>query len=73
MKFSSAAKPDETPQTSDLYQGLAKIGLTYGKLPDRAPIARRPQTQQKKVRSPKDFIKRQEIYAKLGRKQSLDR
>ena len=71
LKYSSAIKHQET--MSDLYTGLAKIGLNYGKMPDRAPIARRPQTQQKKVRSPKDFIKRQEIYAQLGRKQSLDR
>jgi len=72
LKYSSAIKHQET-MSSDLYTGLAKIGLNYGKMPDRALIARRPQTQQKKVRSPKDFIKRQEIYAQLGRKKSLDR
>jgi hypothetical protein len=44
MKHSSAAKNYENMSTSDLYSGLAKIGLNYGKIPDRALIARRPQT-----------------------------
>ena len=58
-----------------LYSGLAQVGMGYrgAENPSRAPIAGRPKTSEAGAVGSRDFVQRQEMYAKIGRKQDLNR